>query len=99
MGNFVFFMDGLKPYVPSMEELVDNGYILPPKMILKTINEAEEDVNECQHIMDTIDEISVKKVLICARSTKQIVSLIALSKFVHANACKVSKSSFSMEIP
>ena len=62
-------------------KLVKEGYILPPKMIVKTINVAEEDVNECQHIVDTIDEISVKKVLICARSTKQIIKLIDQSNF------------------
>ena len=62
-------------------KLVEEGYILPPKMLVKTINVAEEDVNECQHIMDTIDEISVKKVLICARSTKQIIKLIDQTNF------------------
>ena len=62
-------------------KLVKEGYILPPKMIVKTINVAEEDVNECKHIVDTIDEISVKKVLICARSTKQIIKLIDQSNF------------------
>ena len=62
-------------------KLVKEGYILPPKMIVKTINVAEEDVNECQHIVDTIDEISVKKVLICARSTKQIIKLIDQTNF------------------
>jgi len=62
-------------------KLVDEGYILPPKMLVKTINVAEEDVNECQHIIDTIDEISVKKVLICARSTKQIIKLIDQTNF------------------
>ena len=62
-------------------KLVDEGYILPPKMLVKTINVAEEDVNESQHIMDTIDEISVKKVLICARSTKQIIKLIDQTNF------------------
>jgi len=62
-------------------KLVKEGYILPPKMIVKTINVAEEDVNECKHIVDTIDEISVKKVLICARSTKQIIKLIDQTNF------------------
>jgi len=62
-------------------KLVDEGYILPPKMIVKTINVAEEQVNECEHIIDTIDEISVKKVLICARSTKQIIKLIDQTNF------------------
>ena len=62
-------------------KLVKEGYILPPKMIVKTINVAEEDVNECKHIVDTIDEISVKKVLLCARSTKQIIKLIDQTNF------------------
>ncbi len=69
-------------------KLVKEGYILPPKMIVKTINVAEEDVNECQHIVDTIDEISVKKVLICARSTKQIIKLIDQTNFTQELASR-----------
>jgi len=62
-------------------KLVDEGYILPPKMIVKTIDVREEQVNESEHIVDTIDDISVKKVLICARSTKQIIKLIDQTNF------------------
>ena len=69
-------------------KLVKEGYILPPKMIVKNINVAEEDVNECQHIIDTIDEISVKKVLICARSTKQIIKLIDQTNFTQELASR-----------
>ena len=69
-------------------KLVKEGYILPPKMIVKTINVAEEQVNECQHIIDTIDEISVKKVLICARSTKQIIKLIDQTNFTQELASR-----------
>ena len=69
-------------------KLVDEGYILPPKMLVKTINVAEEDVNECKHIVDTIDEISVKKVLICARSTKQIIKLIDQTNFTQELASR-----------
>ena len=69
-------------------KLVKEGYILPPKMIVKTINVAEEDVNESQHIIDTIDEISVKKVLICARSTKQIIKLIDQTNFTQELASR-----------
>ena len=69
-------------------KLVKEGYILPPKMIVKTINVREEQVNECQHIMDTIDEISVKKVLICARSTKQIIKLIDQTNFTQELASR-----------
>ena len=69
-------------------KLVKEGYILPPKMIVKTINVAEEDVNECKHIVDTIDEISVKKILICARSTKQIIKLIDQTNFTQELASR-----------
>ena len=69
-------------------KLVKEGYILPPKMVVKTINVAEEQVNECEHIMDTIDEISVKKVLICARSTKQIIKLIDQTNFTQELASR-----------
>ena len=69
-------------------KLVKEGYILPPKMIVKTINVAEEHVNECEHIIDTIDEISVKKVLICARSTKQIIKLIDQTNFTQELASR-----------
>ena len=69
-------------------KLVKEGYILPPKMLVKTINVAEEDINECNHIMDTIDEISVKKVLICARSTKQIIKLIYQTNFTQELASR-----------
>ncbi len=69
-------------------KLVKEGYILPPKMIVKTIDVAEEDVNECKHIIDTIDEISVKKVLICARSTKQIIKLIDQTNFTQELASR-----------
>ena len=69
-------------------KLVKEGYILPPKMIVKTINVPEEQVNECEHIVDTIDEISVKKVLICARSTKQIIKLIDLTNFTQELASR-----------
>tara|TARA_B100000482_G_scaffold28126_1_gene18097 strand:- start:113 stop:1285 length:1173 start_codon:yes stop_codon:yes gene_type:complete len=62
-------------------KLVKEGYILPPKMIVKTIDVREEQVNESEHIVDTIDQISVKKVLICARSTKQIIKLIDQTNF------------------
>ena len=62
-------------------KLVQQGHILPPKVIVKKIDVQDDIINEPKHIIDTIDEINVKKVLICARSTKQIVTLAA-SKMV-----------------
>jgi hypothetical protein len=36
---------------------------------------------DAEHLLETIDDQSVKKVLICARSTKQIVGLVSESDF------------------
>ena len=67
-------------------KLVDEGHILPPKVVVKKIDVTDDSrfgyEKDCDHIIETIDDVDVDKVLICARSTKQIVSLIALSKFV-----------------
>ena len=68
-------------------QLVDEGHILPPKVIIKDIDVADDSrfsyEKDCDHILDTIDDIDVDKVLICARSTKQIVNLISLSDFAY----------------
>ena len=67
-------------------KLVDEGHILPPKVVVKKIDVTDDSrfgyEKDCDHIIETIDDVDVDKVLICARSTKQIVSLISLSKFV-----------------
>ena len=68
-------------------QLVNEGHILPPKVIIKDIDVADDSrfsyEKDCDHILDTIDDIDVDKVLICARSTKQIVNLISLSDFAY----------------
>ena len=68
-------------------KLVDQGYILPPKVIIKEINVTDDSrfsyEKDCDHILDTIDDINVNKILICARSTKQIVNLISQSDFAY----------------
>ena len=67
-------------------KLVDEGHILPPKVVVKKIDVTDDSrfgyEKDCDHIVETIDDVDVDKVLICARSTKQIVNLVALSKFV-----------------
>ena len=37
--------------------------------------------HDCDHVISTMDEIDTDKVLICARSTKQIVNLVSQSDF------------------
>ena len=67
-------------------KLVDEGYILPPKVkvyksdILQK-DELTSDV-DCRQIIDNIDDHNTKKILVCAKATKQITRLIGQSKFL-----------------
>ena len=67
-------------------ELVDKGIILPPKVKVKKIDVQDDcrfkHEKDCDYVISSIDDMDKDKVLICARSTKQIVSLVTLSKFV-----------------
>ena len=66
-------------------KLVKAGHILPPKVVIKKIDVVDDSrfgyEKDCDHVISTIDDIDVDKILICARSTKQIVSLASLSDF------------------
>ena len=66
-------------------KLVDEGYILPPKVEvyksrLLRKDEIYADV-ESEQMLNAIDRLEVDKVLICAKSTKQITNLLYASKF------------------
>ena len=67
-------------------KLVNQGYILPPKVeVYKTrILEKDELVadRDSEQMIDAIDNLKKNKVLICAKSTKQIVNLVSHTKFV-----------------
>ena len=69
----------------SAPELVEGGYILPPKVVVKQLDMVQDKQmiadRDSQNLLDTIDDQEVKKVLICARSTKQIVKLVSQSDF------------------
>ena len=66
-------------------QLVDGGYILPPKVTIKKIDETDDSrfrhEKDCDNVIDSIDDCNKSKILICARSTKQIVSLTSLTDF------------------
>ena len=66
-------------------QLVDGGYILPPKVTIKKIDETDDSrfrhEKDCDNVLDSIDDCNKDKILICARSTKQIVSLTSLTDF------------------
>ena len=67
------------------QELIDNGYILPPKFSVKELQMTEAGrtpvTKEAEHLIETIDEVRVNKVLVCARRTAQIVNLIDDTNF------------------
>ena len=67
-------------------KLVKQGYILPPKVVINKIDLPDDDRFAYEHdrdcVLDTIDAQDVDKILICARSTKQIINLVTHSTFV-----------------
>ena len=70
----------------SAPELVDGGYILPPKVVVKKLDLIKGRkvmyAEDCDNLIETIDDNNIDKTLICARSTKQIVGLVSQSDFV-----------------
>ena len=66
-------------------ELVNGGFIIPPKVIVNELDNADlfADVpaRDSTHLIKTIDETGADKALICSKSTKNIVNLIGESDF------------------
>ena len=65
-------------------ELVNKGYILPPKVVIKQLEMIRDRKANCDddadNILKTIDEQNVSKILICARRTVQITNMVSDSK-------------------
>ena len=68
-------------------KLVKEGYILPPKVkVYKTDILQKDEITfdvECNQIIDNIDDHKTKKILVCAKSTKQITGLVYYPKFIY----------------
>jgi superfamily II DNA or RNA helicase len=66
-------------------ELVEQGYILPPKVVVKQLPMVKGRkvvfAEDSDNLLETIDDNDIRKTLICARTTKQIVGLISQSSF------------------
>jgi len=66
-------------------ELVDGGYILPPKVVVKQLpminGRKVMYADDCDNLLETIDDNNIDKTLICARTTKQIINLLTQSDF------------------
>jgi len=76
-------------------KLVDEGVILPPKVKIRKIDVVDDSrfkhEHDCDHVVSTIDEIDTDKVLVCARSTKQIVNLVSQTDF----CCELNDRGYS----
>lgn len=64
-------------------KLVEEGYILPPKVSITQLPQGDFKQSDSKNLLDTIDDNDAKKILIAARSTKQIVRLITQSDFTN----------------
>ena len=68
-------------------KLVDEGYILPPKVeVYKSRLLRKDEIYsevESEQMIGAIDRLEVDKVLICAKSTKQITGLLSESDFCY----------------
>ena len=62
-------------------QLVEEGYILPPKVVVQQLPQGDFKQSDEKNLLDTIDANSLNKILIAARSTKQIVRLVSESDF------------------
>ena len=66
-------------------ELVEQGYILPPKVVVKQLPMVKGRkvmfADDCDNLIETIDDNDIDKTLICARTTKQIINLLTHSDF------------------
>ena len=63
----------------SAPELVDGGYIAPPKVRVIEMDKVDKKSLtphlESNNILTTIDDIGSKKVLVCAKTTKQLTTI------------------------
>ena len=62
-------------------QLVKEGYILPPKVVIQQLPQGDFKQSDEKNLLDTIDANSLNKILIAARSTKQILRMVTQSDF------------------
>tara|TARA_Y100000004_G_scaffold102202_1_gene114682 strand:- start:480 stop:1661 length:1182 start_codon:yes stop_codon:yes gene_type:complete len=63
----------------SAPELVEGGFILPPKVHVIEMDKVDRKSItphlESNNILTTIDDINIKKILVCAKTTKQLTTI------------------------
>ena len=69
------------------QKLVQGGFIVPPQVVARELPLLKRDQltseRDSEHIIQSINENSVTKVLVCAKSVKQIVRMVSESTFVN----------------
>ena len=82
--NWGFVYGQVLANIPA-PELVEGGYILPPKVVVKQLplikGRKVMYAEDADNLLETIDDNNIDKTLICARTTKQIMGLISQSDF------------------
>jgi superfamily II DNA or RNA helicase len=67
----------------SAPELVDGGYIVAPKIVAKKFEvlDGKQITAECDssNLLETLDDIDCKKILVCVKSAKQLINLVSQS--------------------
>jgi superfamily II DNA/RNA helicase len=69
----------------SAPELVNGGFIIPPKIQAKKFDihktkKISPDL-DCNNVLETIDDNATKKILVCVRTTKQLINLMTQTDF------------------
>lgn len=71
----------------SAPELVNGGFIVPPKIRSKKFEiKSNKEINvncDNENLLNTIDEIDCKKVLVCVKAVKSLVNLMSHTDFCH----------------
>lgn len=69
----------------SAPELVEGGYIVPPVIKTKKFELLQKDElsadRDCNNVLETIDETEVNKILVCVKTTKQLIELMSETDF------------------
>ena len=69
----------------SAPELVQGGYIIPPRIKAKTFDIQQTKLItpevDCGNVLETIDDTDTKKILVCVKTSKQLINLMSHTDF------------------
>jgi len=69
----------------SAPELVQGGYIIPPRIKAKTFDIQNTRLItpevDCGNVLETIDDTDTKKILVCVKTSRQLINLMSHTDF------------------